>query len=476
MRFSLSICFFFFVTSYCFAQQGYEMSFKINGLKDTTAYLGYTINESTYIKDTAQVNNKGQFSFEGKQALRQGIYFLVMNKTKLFEFVVGGDQRYSMSTSTSDYVTNMVVVGDIDNKLFFENMSFRYDMHKVADPLAKILKDSVSSEEHKKNTRAKIVMINEKVNAYQEELLNKYPLTLTARILKAYKQVSIPEAPKKADGSADSTFQLRWYREHFFDHFDLADEALLYMPKSIYKEKMYEYLDRLFLQQADSLGKAIDVIVSKAKKNQETYKYAVWLCALKYQNPEIMGLDEIYVNLFDKYFATGEMNFWANEKLVKNLKEETDRIRRSLVGRTGANLIMLDSDLKPKSLYDIKNKYTILYIFNPDCYKCKEETPKLVDFYNKKIFDIEVYAVSSDTSMTKMKAYIKDMGMNWITVNGPRTYTGSYQNLYDANMTPTLYILDDKKKIIAKKLPVENLQEFLTQYEKIEKINGTHKF
>ena len=190
---------------------------------------------------------------------------------------------------------------------------------------------------------------------------------------------------------------------------------------------------------------------------------------LKYQQPEIMGLDEIYVNIYDKYFATGEMNFWVNEKLNKNLKDHADRLRKSLVGKTGPNLIMQDANFKPRSMYDIKNKYTVLFIFDPDCGHCKAETPILVSFYNKKKFDVEVYAVSADTSMAKMRDYVKEMNMKWITVNGPRTYVGPYQDLYDAITTPSLYVLDAKKKIIGKKIPADKLDEFLTHYERFQR-------
>ena len=82
---------------------------------------------------------------------------------------------------------------------------------------------------------------------------------------------------------------------------------------------------------------------------------------------------------------------------------------------------------------------------------------------------MEVYAVSADTSMQKMKNYIKEMKMPWITVNGPRSTVGSYQKLYDAFSTPTLYILDEKKKIIAKKPPIEILEDFFNNYEKMQK-------
>ena len=452
-----------------FAQSGYNIEFKIVGLKDTIVYLGHTYGEATYIKDTAQVNSQGVFRFDGKNSLRQGVYFLVLGTNKQFDIVMGPDQHFTMTTNRTDYYKNMVVTGDEDNKLFFENMMFNMARHKEAEPFVKIIQDSTLTEDKKKDARTSYSKINDSVITYQNDIISKHPETLTARILKANQGISLPDPPKKADGSVDSTFQLKWYREHFFDNMDLADDAFLQMPKPIYKDKINEYLDKLYPQHADSITKAVEKIVSKAKKNKETYKYAVWSSMLKYQQPEIMGLDEVFVNLYDKYFATGEMDFWVNDKMKSNLKEHADRLRKSLVGKTGANLIMQDSNFKPRSMYDIKNKYTILFIFDPDCGHCKTETPKLVSLYKKKKFDLEVYAVSADTSMQKMKDYIKEMSMPWITVNGPRTYVGPYQELYDAQTTPSLYVLDSRKKIIGKKIPAEKLEEFLSHYEKFQK-------
>jgi hypothetical protein len=35
--------------------------------------------------------------------------------------------------------------------------------------------------------------------------------------------------------------------------------------------------------------------------------------------------------------------------------------------------------------------------------------------------------------------------------------------------TPSLYVIDDKKKIIAKKVPADKLEDFFIQYEKFQK-------
>lgn len=470
MRF-LFFALFILGTLTSFSQPGYNLKFRIDGWSDTTVYLGHYYGESTYLKDTAQVSSTGQFHFDGNKPLGPGQYFLVLNKIKVLEFLVSDNQHFSLHTNSEDYIQNMKVTGDVDNTLFFENMVFNAARHKEAEPFVTVLKDSTASEDKKKIAREAFNKVNEKVMAYQKDVIAKHPTTLTAVILKANQPIEIPEPPKRADGTIDSSFQLRWYRDHFFDNFDLGNEALLRMPRPIYNEKLNEYLDKLFAPQADSLIKAIDKLVAKAKKTQETYKYLTWNILIKYQQPEIMGLDAVYIDVYDKYYASGQMDFWVNDQLKKTLKDYADRVRKSLIGKTGPNLIMQDANLQPRELHDMKSRYTILFIFDPDCGHCKEETPKLVDFYtkNKTRFNVDIYAVSSDTSMAKMKNFIRDFKIKFTTVNGPRTYVGPYQDHYDAITTPSLFILDNKKKIIAKKIPADKLENFFIQYEKFHK-------
>lgn len=452
-------------------QQGYDLQFRIKGLRDTTVWLGYYYGESTYRRDTAVVDGNGEFRFKGSEVLPQGIYLVALHKTRLLEFAVGNDQQFKLETDTAGYIENMKVTGDTDNTIFYENMRFNKARHDEAQPFMSVIQDSTASEEEKKAAREKLEAVNASVAAYHEKIVREHPGTVTSKIFLATQPLKAPDPPTLANGSIDSTFQLRWYREHFFDNFDLADDALIRMPKPFYRDKVYEYLDKLYAPNPDTVIRAIEFMVDKAKKNPETYKYLIFQCVLKYQNPDIMGLDAVFVYLNDTYFANGEMDFWANDQMKKNMQQHADRLRKSLLGNTGPNLIMQDVNFKPKALYDIKSKYTVIYFFDPDCSHCRQETPKLVDFYerNKTRFDVEVFAVSSDTSMAKMANYIKEMGMKWITVNGPRTYVGPYQDLYDSVQYPTVYVLDDKKKIIAKKIPVEKIEEFLAHYEKRQK-------
>lgn len=470
MRFFLLVI--FFISSFSAeAQTGYKIDLTIKGLKDTTVYLGFYYGESTIIADTARVNSLGAASFVGSKTLVHGAYFLVLDKTRLFEFVISTDQHFSLETSAPDYVRAMVVKGDIDNKLFYDYIFFNIERRKETEPVVKILRDSTLSNENKIDAREAFAKINEKVMAHQNELVDKYPETMTARLVNAMRPIVVPPPPVNPDGSIDSTFQFRYYRDHFFDHLNLKDDATIRLPRPLYQEKLGEYLDKLFIQNPDTLSKEIDRLAAMVKSNKECYKYLVWMCVVKYQNHDIMGLDAIYVHLFDKYFASGEMNFWINEAVKKNLKENADRMRLSLIGKKAPNLVMQDKDLQPKALYDINKKYTLIFFFSPDCGHCRSETPKLVEFYNtnKIKYNFEIYAVDVDTSLLKMNNFIKEMKTPWITVSGPRSYVGPYRDLYDAPTTPTLYIIDARKKIIAKKLPTGQLEDFFEKHEKFMK-------
>jgi peroxiredoxin len=457
------------------AQTGYKIDCKINGLKDTTAYLGYYYKENTHVQDTAKVNSQGMFTFTGSKVLVQGMYFLILDKSIIFHLVVGSDQQFSLETSTTDYIKNMVVKGDDDNRLFFENMVYDAARDEEAKPLVAVMKDSAASKDQKTTAQESLKKIGEKVMAHRQAIIDKYPQAFTVRMMLVNKPIVIPDPPKKADGTIDSTFQLRYYRQHFFDNFNLGDEAMLRMPKVFYWEKVKEYLTRLHVQHPDSITRAIEGLVAVAKTNKETYKYLVWKCIGEYQQHEIMGLDEVYVNMVDKYIATGEMAYWLDAKTVKNQMDYASKVRLAMIGRTAPNLIMLNEDLQPRSLYDLKNKYSIIFFFKPTCGHCREEAPKLVEFYNanKKNLGLEIFAVSTDTSMKEMKAFIHELKTPWVTVNGPRSYINThFSNLYFAESTPTLYILDERKKVIARKLGVENLASFFENYEKMIRRKG----
>ncbi|HEY0744034.1 MAG TPA: redoxin domain-containing protein [Chryseosolibacter sp.] len=458
------------ISSLSYSQNTYKLDFTVKGIKPGPVYLGFYLQEKTFATDTTEANPSGIFSFTGTKKLAHGIYFLLQDGNLLFDFIIGNDQEFAIETSSEDYIKNMLVKGDDDNRLYLENRKLLMEAQKSIEPQIKILKDSTAAPEAKKEANKVYEETGKTVLAQQEKIIQSNPTSVTARLLKMHKPINVPEPPKKADGSIDSTFQLRYYKQHYFDNFGLGDEVTLRVPKVVYWEKVQNYLDKLFIQQPDTLVKELDKLIKLAKPNQDTYKYLVWNAIVYYQNHSIMGLDQVYVKLVDKYITSGEMDYWLDKKTVSNMKDYAGKLRRAPIGTKAPNLIMQDAQLQPKSMYDIKSKYTVLFFFKPSCGHCREETPKLVSLYNakKKALNFDVFAVSTDTTMKEMKDFIRDFKTPWTTVNGPRSYIKEhFSKLYYAELTPTVYVLDQNKKIIARRIDVEQIDDFLENYEKM---------
>jgi hypothetical protein len=63
--------------------------------------------------------------------------------------------------------------------------------------------------------------------------------------------------------------------------------------------------------------------------------------------------------------------------------------------------------------------------------------------------------------MQKMKNYIQTKNIPWTVVNGPRTATKPYNTLYDVPLTPTSYMMDRNKIIVAKRLSAQQMIDMM---------------
>lgn len=451
-----------FILTFSARSQDYKVTLQMDGLENEELFLGYYLNGKTYIQDTAIYEGDFQYTFQGQEPLRKGMYFISKNTTLLFDLVMGDNQTFKLETTEEDYLANMSVVGDLENRLFFENMTFNFERGQEAAPYVAIFKDSTAIEAAKKEARKEMAAINGKVADYQKGVISTYPNSIVSTLFQLKKRPTIPN-----EMAEDKKQRLYYYRNHYWDFFDLGNPVLLRLPNATYKEKVDDYLDNLVFPRADSAIVAVDHLISLAKGHEDTYQILVWHLTIKFQTSKILGFDEVYVHIVDTYFLSGEMDFWANDQLKNNLKEKADQYRKSLIGLVAPNLVLQDVNRQPKALHDLPNKYSVIYFYDPDCSHCKKETPVLRDFVSSTSFDVGVFSVSADTSMVKMGDYIKEMELeDWTNTNGTKSYGLNYQKVYDAFTTPTIYLLDDKKEIIAKKISASQLNDIIENFEK----------
>jgi thiol-disulfide isomerase/thioredoxin len=112
--------------------------------------------------------------------------------------------------------------------------------------------------------------------------------------------------------------------------------------------------------------------------------------------------------------------------------------------------------------------------WDPTCGHCKETLPQIDSIYRAKweSLQVKIYAVAKETEGTAEDwlQFINEKKLeSWEHVyyskaaNEARvsSYIPSYFQLYDVQVVPTLYLLDKDKKILAKKIPFEQIDKVL---------------
>jgi len=176
------------------------------------------------------------------------------------------------------------------------------------------------------------------------------------------------------------------------------------------------------------------------------------------------------VHMAKNYYLNGKA-YWVDSSTVTKIRDRAKILEPILIGKTAPNIFLTDSSGNLKPLYGFKSKTTILYFWDPNCGHCQKETPKLHEFWEKnKQKGIGVYAVSIDRKPDDWKKFVREKGLKWTNVWDSQVVT-DFKNIYDIYSTPVMYILDENKKILAKRIGVEQLPDFFDNYFK-DKIGG----
>jgi thiol-disulfide isomerase/thioredoxin len=447
-------------------EEGHNITVQIRNIKDTVAYLGYHFGDQKFVTDTAKVEAGGVIHFKGSDALTDGIYF-VYSSSVYFE-LIANEQEFTIETDTSDFIRNMKITGSRENEIFNKFQRYMADKQLESKNLSTRMQalDPQQDEEQLQTLREQALNIRDEIEAYQVKLSQENQGTFTSRLLMAMQK---PKAQKEqSDENAapeEKNRQFFYYKAHFFDNFDLSDPGLLKTP--LYQPKLDEYTDKLTYKHPDSLKTACDNLLSLAEPNKETYRYVLVKLTNKYETSKIMGMEEIFVHLAENYYLTGKA-YWADSSLVAKFETRVKELKPNLIGNVAPEISLLDSLLRPVQLSKLNNRFIILYFYDPDCGHCKKITPQLSKLYQDiKAEDVEVFAACTVTDIDRWKKYIRSNDLNWVNGIDPY-YRSNFRADYDIKTTPMIYILNKDKEIIAKRLGVDQIKDFIDRMIKYE--------
>ncbi len=474
-----------FFSTIIFGQNGYQIEVKLDNYDQELLMLGYHYGDKQYIKDSVKVGADGKFVFSGTEDLDAGVYLVVMPPdNQYFQLLINKDeQHFTVKTNAKSPNVNMEIEGSSDNKLFYDYMSYLGQKRPEAAELKKQLEAASTTD--KPNIQKQLEDLNKSVKAYQKNIVDNQSSTLTATLVKSGIETPMP----KFTGTEKEIQLQRYnhYKAHYFDNLNLADERLVRSP--ILFQRIDYYMNKLTVQAPDSIIKSVDYILEKVRPAEETFKYYLVHFLNTYAASKIVGMDGVYVHIAEQYYAKG-LAPWTEAEQLKKITDNAKTLKPILIGKTAPDLKMMEIDIegtiaaadaeneyqrwKSKrdiSLHGIDAPYTVLFVWDPDCGHCKKSMPKMLEFYdNFKDKGVEVFAVCTKTydEMPACAETIKEKGMiKWINAIDP-FIKSKYKQIYDIRSTPQIFILNNEKKIISKKIGAEQLSEVMERILEID--------
>ncbi|MBS1917947.1 MAG: DUF5106 domain-containing protein [Bacteroidetes bacterium] len=479
MKKIISVLLVSFVSMCAFSQTGYNIKLTLKPFQKSLVYLAYYYGKVKAVADSVVLDEKSTGVFKGKEKLPGGIYFIVSpRKEILFELLIDQQQNFSITADTTDLVNRVTFTGSPDNAVFQDYTHFAAkDGKQIAD-----LQTSLASAKNKQDSTRiidKMKALNKNIQDYRGDIEKKYPTSLLATLFRAMKDPVIPPADKQPGGKYDSQYAFHYYKSHYWDGISFTDDRLVRTP--IFEPKLERYFKDLVTPTADSINKEVDWMLLYSRSNKEMFKFLMVHFVQKYINPEFMGQDAVFVHIFDKFINPGEADFFT-EKYRKFINDRAYSLMANLIGQPAANLEMVDTANKPTPLYGVQAQFTVVCFWDPTCSHCKETVPKLDSIYQAKWKNegVKLYGVMVDGGKDNWLKFIREHNLKgWIHVYETQEQHDAvtannqpgYKQLYDVYQTPTIFLLDKEKRIIAKRLSYQQLDEVINLKLKNAKTN-----
>lgn len=442
--------------------QGYSIKTTVHNATDTIAYLGHHFATQRYLDDTANIVN-GKAIFEGKKELTSGIYFYY-TPNNYFEFLIE-DQNFELEATAPDFIQSMKVKDSPLNDGFYKLQRFTAEMKAKSRPILDQF-DSTATEEKKAEIKAQMDELNKQVEGFQSELKEEYRGTLLAKLITLMQSPIVPEMPEGIEDP--KLFEYLYFKNHFWDDIDITDPGLLRSP--LLDAKINDYLDNVVVQLSDSVINEVDILLKKASKSKETFRYLLITLVNKYETSPVIDFDKVFVHIVDNYYLTGMADEWTTKEILDKLKNRVAMIKPNFIGKPAPELVLWDTLGTEINIRDIDANYLVLYFYDPDCGHCQKKTPILYESYPELVAKgVEVIGVCTSTDEKKWKEFIKKDDLGWINVAdlASKTYFKYY---YDVRSTPTVYILDKDKEIRVKKIDALDIPAVIDQLLKQDSI------
>lgn len=475
MRCRMCFLLLFLLAGVCDAWGQYDIKVKVKQMAGQKVMLACYMEDKLYVQDTVILDKAGEGHFRNdKKKLSRGLYVFYITPSCNLEMIIGDKQQFSIQCDTLDIINGTKIEGAPENIAFLDFQRFMIELNRKSHQLREEYDKNPDKEkeEVKADYSARYDEMDKEVRAYVKDLVQKYPGSALATFVDFTIPPSIPDFSKEVpEGTKDREMEIRrrsyfYYKNHYWDHTNFADSTLI-LTKD-FKKQLNNYFDNLVVVHPDSLYNACVEILEKSRPCKAMFKYLMDYCTLYTFNNKIMGMDEAFVKLGERYYLSNIVD-WVGKEQMKTIRDEVLKRMYNLLYHPAVELKLPTLDGKWVSLQETKAPFTVMVFWEPNCGHCKTQVPLL----KKEILDrfapygLKVFSVQTQGDKKAGEEFVEKHELfDFINCWDPGDQS-NYRSYYNVFSTPVMYILDKDKKFIAKNLAVDQMVDLLkNEYKK----------
>ncbi|HHW59661.1 MAG: TlpA disulfide reductase family protein [Bacteroidales bacterium] len=445
---------------------GQVISGTIKNAHNLPLYLFYYYGDQKYLIDSTATDTSGNFSFDMPNI---GVQYEVRLSKSSQYFYLLRDKDIRLKTVYNPHriwnyaEDSMKILKSIENKKFYKFLNYQRNwmigqywllqmlrVYPVIDPFHTTLEKEYNKRYSDLAKFMEKIKKDTKYNAH--------------RIALAY---YLPNPDwKMPDPWRDSVIV-----SHYFDYFDPSDP--IYLHTFVLPEKMDIYL-KLRTNIRDNYGQPIydEFLFASAAinfiKHTEKNLAVRNFCISYYLNFfKDQQLEKAFVILYDTYLKNEEGDCGTQEDEWAWARKLADKYKGIELGKPAPDFLIPSNNV---FMYELDADYILLVFWATWCSHCMQEIPDIykatLDFPDSILTTV---AISLDTVPQIVDYLIENFGLNdWIHYCEYRGWNSDIVKAYNVYATPTMFLLDRERKVVAKPISYNELSKVLIKLKRGE--------
>jgi peroxiredoxin len=448
MKYFILVLIFLFSNSFAFTQQ---INIKVENLNQEKATLHSLSGETSEFVDTISDFNNGTFQFSLAEK-HTGFYSLSLNNNTKIDFIYDSED-VEIITDVNNILDSLKVSKSESNKIYYEFVKLNKDYKTRTELLQLILANYPYTDDYYQTTKEKLIQVQEEYLYFLNVEAQANPNSFVARYVGSA-QLPVVETEIPFDE------QLLYLKTHSLDNVNFYDDVLIF--SDAFTNKTIEYLTYyrnpqlpLELLEKEFMS-AVDTILNKAKVNEIVYTHITEYLLDGFKK---FGFDNVLNYIVENYVIKDDL--CLDQKLTSALDRRIQQSRIFKVGNTVTNIILPDSAGTEVELNKINAEKILIIFYASWCPHCQTLLPEVYKLYeNQKKKNVEVLAVSIDTSKTDWLEFIQTNNLNWTNLSDLKGWNGKAASDYYLYATPTMFLIDQKKNLILNSPSIEELKNW----------------